>query len=114
MQAASNGTRGVFIGGYNSAYTNPYNGNFIDYITIATPGNAIDFGDYTSQAGNQGVQWAATVSNNTRAVTSGGRYNAYYADLTVGGTNATMYTNCLLYTSPSPRDRTRSRMPSSA
>ena len=25
-----------------------------------------------------------------------------------------MYRNCLLYTSPSPRDRTRSRMPSSA
>ena len=25
-----------------------------------------------------------------------------------------MYENCLLYTSPSPRDRTRSRMPSSA
>ena len=25
-----------------------------------------------------------------------------------------MYTSCLLYTSPSPRDRTRSRMPSSA
>ena len=25
-----------------------------------------------------------------------------------------VYTNCLLYTSPSPRDRTRSRMPSSA
>ena len=24
------------------------------------------------------------------------------------------YTDCLLYTSPSPRDRTRSRMPSSA
>ena len=24
------------------------------------------------------------------------------------------YNNCLLYTSPSPRDRTRSRMPSSA
>ena len=26
----------------------------------------------------------------------------------------TLYNNCLLYTSPSPRDRTRSRMPSSA
>ena len=26
----------------------------------------------------------------------------------------TKYNNCLLYTSPSPRDRTRSRMPSSA
>ena len=25
-----------------------------------------------------------------------------------------LYINCLLYTSPSPRDRTRSRMPSSA
>ena len=25
-----------------------------------------------------------------------------------------LYDNCLLYTSPSPRDRTRSRMPSSA
>ena len=25
-----------------------------------------------------------------------------------------LYSNCLLYTSPSPRDRTRSRMPSSA
>ena len=25
-----------------------------------------------------------------------------------------MYIGCLLYTSPSPRDRTRSRMPSSA
>jgi len=29
-------------------------------------------------------------------------------------TSDTQYKNCLLYTSPSPRDRTRSRMPSSA
>ena len=28
--------------------------------------------------------------------------------------NAGAYNACLLYTSPSPRDRTRSRMPSSA
>ena len=28
--------------------------------------------------------------------------------------NGTYYYACLLYTSPSPRDRTRSRMPSSA
>ena len=33
--------------------------------------------------------------------------------LKVGG-KLWMYTPCLLYTSPSPRDRTRSRMPSSA
>jgi predicted MFS family arabinose efflux permease len=30
------------------------------------------------------------------------------------GINITLYNACLLYTSPSPRDRTRSRMPSSA
>ena len=29
-------------------------------------------------------------------------------------TNITWFKGCLLYTSPSPRDRTRSRMPSSA
>ena len=31
-----------------------------------------------------------------------------------GSTGATLAHSCLLYTSPSPRDRTRSRMPSSA
>ena len=30
------------------------------------------------------------------------------------GTQTLQFENCLLYTSPSPRDRTRSRMPSSA
>ena len=33
---------------------------------------------------------------------------------TVQEVNRTVYGGCLLYTSPSPRDRTRSRMPSSA
>ena len=32
----------------------------------------------------------------------------------VAGANITEMSSCLLYTSPSPRDRTRSRMPSSA
>ena len=31
-----------------------------------------------------------------------------------GNTENPTYNDCLLYTSPSPRDRTRSRMPSSA
>ena len=35
--------------------------------------------------------------------------NSYYS-----GDATAMYNNCLLYTSPSPRDRTRYRMPSSA
>ena len=32
----------------------------------------------------------------------------------LGGPEVNFLTTCLLYTSPSPRDRTRSRMPSSA
>ena len=36
--------------------------------------------------------------------------NAYFGDLHVH----TRYSFCLLYTSPSPRDRQKSRMPSSA
>ena len=35
-------------------------------------------------------------------------------DLTTTEVDSELYTTCLLYTSPSPRDRTRSRMPSSA
>ena len=36
------------------------------------------------------------------------------ADVNVGIAHCRWRTTCLLYTSPSPRDRTRSRMPSSA
>ena len=35
-------------------------------------------------------------------------------ELTVGAETRQLGPGCLLYTSPSPRDRTRSRMPSSA
>ena len=35
-------------------------------------------------------------------------------NITAGGTGKTPFTLCLLYTSPSPRDRTRTRLPSSA
>ena len=38
----------------------------------------------------------------------------YKAVIHTGAISSTTYTDCLLYTSPSPRDRTRSRMPSSA
>ena len=44
-------------------------------------------------------------------------YNREHKDLTgtiLVGPDDPQQTSCLLYTSPSPRDRTRSRMPSSA
>ena len=40
-----------------------------------------------------------------------GRKNLYHFGIPFSGA---MDNSCLLYTSPSPRDRTRSRMPSSA
>ena len=42
-----------------------------------------------------------------------GLYVFLWADF-IAGVQLLVYIGCLLYTSPSPRDRTRSRMPSSA
>ena len=45
----------------------------------------------------------------------GGMPNIFWEMLQSGHSRTAVETNnCLLYTSPSPRDRTRSRMPSSA
>ena len=44
----------------------------------------------------------------------GGIYTGELVSGKPGGKGRVQYSNCLLYTSPSPRDRTRSRMPSSA
>ena len=42
------------------------------------------------------------------------KYIAYHLERAKGGIAMTMTAGCLLYTSPSPRDRSLSRMPSSA
>ena len=53
------------------------------------------------------VQQAQNILNNLLGQT-GNYANALQSD------NQPFFNHCLLYTSPSPRDRTRSRMPSSA
>ena len=59
-------TRGVFTGGYLLA--SPYlRYNVIDYITMSSEGNAIDFGDLTSIRGSIGAG-----SNATRGFVPGG------------------------------------------
>ena len=110
--------RGVFNGGRN----NPNYYSNLSVVEIATTGNATDFGDMT-KAVNGG---SGNVSSTVRGITSGGydssanvRHIDYFNFATSGGSNTfgelTEDSNdCLLYTSPSPRDRTRSRMPSSA
>ena len=76
-----------------------------------------------SSAPSQAIWWAALYTRlsredgdkpesdsiaNQRALLED--FAARHPDLQVIG----QYSDCLLYTSPSPRDRTRSRMPSSA
>ena len=57
---------------------------------------------------------SGTSKANTAIIHAGydARPGSLKAALNVAGNR--MYNHCLLYTSPSPRDRTRSRMPSSA
>ena len=67
---------------------------------------------YTSLSGLKNAQAGLNVTahNIANAETSGfKKSSANFADLVAGSANA-----CLLYTSPSPRDATLSRMPSSA
>ena len=56
--------RGIFAGGYQG----PANQNTIDYITIATLGNATDFGDRN----NTGARIFASCSSSTRSLFGGG------------------------------------------
>ena len=67
LSACSSSTRGVFGGG--ETFTAPVNTyyNVIDYITIASVGNATDFGDLTSRRRNP-----AACSSSTRGVFGGG------------------------------------------
>ena len=58
----SSNTRGVWGGGYT-----PTMKNEVDYVTIATTGNASDFGDLTLARGG-----TASISNSIRGVWAGG------------------------------------------
>ena len=63
----SNSTRGLFAGGYqpNSPYPVV---SFIDYVTIASEGNATNFGDMTSVRYNN-----MTTGSQTRGILAGGQ-----------------------------------------
>ena len=62
-----NNTNALFAGGSNN-YSNPSSFNTINYITVATPGNATDFGDLTVAR-----RGAAGVSSPTRGIWAGGQ-----------------------------------------
>jgi len=83
--SCSNSTRGVLMGGL--ANTSPsYSGsNVLDYITIASTGDAVDFGDLYSGAGNQtGGGWSSSTRGVHLCGTTGTTPNA-------SGTNIIQY-----------------------
>jgi len=61
--AHTGGTRGLTMGGY----TSPTFTNVIDYVTIATTGNSVDFGDL-----NALLQDPMAVASRTRGISGGG------------------------------------------
>ncbi len=64
---AASSTRALFMGGAFLAGEFAQSVNVIQYITIASTGDAQDFGDLTST-----IQWVASTSNATKAVSGGG------------------------------------------
>ncbi len=79
------GSRGLFMGGYYT--TSPYNLNTIDYITIATTGNATDFGDLSTARRS-----SAACSNQTRGLIAGGygaTSNISYVTIATAGNSTT-------------------------
>ena len=79
---------------------------------------AAAFGSASASGGGAGSAGTGTISTSATAFSINATGTIAGAFLTTSntksGTTGTLYSACLLYTSPSPRDRTRSRMPSSA
>ena len=73
-------------------------------------GQHIDFSDVTSANLGWGWKWARVAGSNAVAMNG----NVAYVNSGAAAAVASDYNFCLLYTSPSPRDRQKSRMPSSA
>ena len=69
--AGANSTRGLFTGGYQDGLSPDTDVNAIEYITIATEGNAIDFGDRTEVG-----RLPACASNDTRCVMASAKTGA--------------------------------------
>ena len=65
--ACSSSTRGLYLGGIPSPYSNASITNIIQYITISSTGNAIDFGDLSRRS-----RYASACSNTTRGLSISG------------------------------------------
>ena len=68
MASFSNSTRGILAGGLDQPYTGV--GNLIEYITIASTGNATDFGDTVLTAG---MEYLSGAADSTRGLINAGQ-----------------------------------------
>jgi hypothetical protein len=69
----SNSTRGIFTSGYEIDFAPAAYRNTLDYITIATTGNAISFGNITAG----GTSAVAACASSTRGIIAGGENPAF-------------------------------------
>ena len=76
LSGTSNSTRGVFGGGSNPSPASDTKKNTIDYITIASLGNAINFGDLSQEKRNTGCTGSAI-----RAIWAGGQVGPTITDV---------------------------------
>ena len=100
--------------------------NIVDEANLKVSNSPTNGYSLTAQSGNTGGLTWAEISASPGGSNTQLQYNnsgsfAGSANLTFDGNNLLIadtkklrFNTCLLYTSPSPRDRTRSRMPSSA
>ena len=72
-------TRGIWAGGRTSESAPTTNKNVIQYVTIATLGNAADFGDLT-HSGSGGAYSMRAASSETRGVIAGGVVTPAYVN----------------------------------
>jgi hypothetical protein len=74
----SSSTRGIFGPRRHTPSPTPHNDDVIDYVTIASAGDATDFGDATVAAANN-----AGASSSTRGIKAGGNSNTPVAGVNV-------------------------------
>jgi len=72
LAGCSSSTRGIIAGGEDPAYGTPNRTSQIEFITMASKGDAILFGELTAMTGNPGG-----CSNSTRGVFGGGEPQTY-------------------------------------
>ena len=82
MGCMASSTRGIFSGGYTPS---PVSGNvnIMEYITFATTGNALDFGDQTDGSSFLVRYTSSGISNGTRGTIAGGYTGGGYVDTIV-------------------------------